>query len=424
MTLDETVRGVPPGSGTLALQDVPAQGWRPASGDMTLPVLTLDLPAFAGNAAAMLAFARQAGVAIAPHAKTPMIPELAAMLMAGGAWGMTVANLRQALVMLRAGIDRLIFANELGGPSAARHLARVLRAYPDAQILFFADSPAIVRSLAAAARMAGRRHLPVLVEMGAARAGARTLAQGDAVMAAILAEGQWLRLAGVGTYEGTISGDGPADTISRITTLLSLTAKMFTRIRRAEPDIPLTLTAGGSVYYDQVLAQLAPIAAADGNATLILRSGAAFFQDHGPYEQALHAVAARKAQLPGQIFPDLAALRPALRLWAEVLSRPEEGVAICGFGLRDASNDAGLPRPLAAYRDGGPVADFDPSYAMVTKLNDQHAFLCGSAADGLQVGDCVEFGIAHPCTCLDRWRILFALDADGVVTAAYQTEFG
>ncbi len=51
------------------------------------------------------------------------------------------------------------------------------------------------------------------------------------------------------------------------------------------------------------------------------------------------------------------ALRPALRLWAQVLSVPEPGLAVAGFGRRDCSFDAGLPVPLDRLRrPGGPAA--------------------------------------------------------------------
>src|SRR5688572_156353 len=105
--LHDGIRGVPPGAGPIPLDDVAAQGWHPAEGTMSLPVLTLDQDAFAGNRALMLRYAAEQGAAIAPHAKTPMAPALAASLVAAGAWGTTVADIRQAAVMLRAGLNRL-----------------------------------------------------------------------------------------------------------------------------------------------------------------------------------------------------------------------------------------------------------------------------------------------------------------------------
>jgi D-serine dehydratase len=111
-----------------------------------------------------------------------------------------------------------------------------------------------------------------------------------------------------------------------------------------------------------------------------------------------------------------------LRVWAEVLSRPEPGLAICGMGLRDVANDQGLPRPLAFYRDGARVGDFDG--AEVLRLNDQHAFVALPAGSDVAIGDVVEFGISHPCTCLDRHAILYGLEPDHRVVTAYLTSFG
>ena len=115
--------------------------------------------------------------------------------------------------------------------------------------------------------------------------------------------------------------------------------------------------------------------------------------------------------------------RPALTLWADVLSRPEAGLAIAGFGMRDASFDQGLPVPLRVFRDGVEQKGLAESLS-VTRLNDQHAFLSLAPDCPLEVGDVIAFGISHPCTCLDRWRVIFGVDADGTVTRALPTQFG
>jgi hypothetical protein len=56
----------------------------------TYPLLTLRETALAGNIEAMAAYCASAGVALAPHGKTAMSPELAARQLAHGAWGITV----------------------------------------------------------------------------------------------------------------------------------------------------------------------------------------------------------------------------------------------------------------------------------------------------------------------------------------------
>jgi D-serine dehydratase len=106
-----------------------------------------------------------------------------------------------------------------------------------------------------------------------------------------------------------------------------------------------------------------------------------------------------------------------------VLSRPEPRLAICGLGMRDVSFDQGLPIALRAYRDGEALAAAMADSKLV-KLNDQHAFLDLPATSALTVGDVVEFGISHPCTCIDRYRVIFTLDERGFVQRALPTYFG
>ncbi|MGQ9369388.1 alanine racemase [Azospirillum sp. ST 5-10] len=437
-TLDDGVRGVPPGTAPVRLRDVGAAGWCPASGNMPLPVLTLDEAAFAGNRDRMFAYARRHGVALAPHAKTPMAPQLAADLVAAGAWGATVANLQQAAVLLRAGVTRLILANEIGGRASGERLGALLEAHPGGDVRAFADSPAAVEALAVAAGRAGRDALPVLVEVGAGRAGARDRAAAEAVIEAVRRTRGRLVLDGVATYEGAAASADPAATAAAIAALMDLTADVFALVRAAEPRRHLLVTAGGSAFFDLVVGGLAPVARADGNATVVLRGGAIFFHDHGVYARALGAMDGRGGFASGGE-PAATAFRPALRLWAEVLSRPEPGLAVCGFGMRDASFDQDLPQPLRVHRDGvaldgvaldGPASNGTASNGggaaglAVTRLNDQHAFLAVPAGHPLAVGDVVEFGISHPCTCLDRWRVVFGLDAAGRVRTAYRTFFG
>lgn len=438
LRLDDRIRGVPPGTRDLPLSDVAGQGWRPDGGSMSLPVLTLDEAAFATNSDLMLGYARQHGVAIAPHAKTPMAPDLARRLVEAGAWGATVADLRQAAVMTEAGLGRLILANQVGGRGGARRLAALLRARPEAELYAFLDSLEAAEALDSAwAEHPGQSPLPVLVEVGAARAGARSAAAVETILDAVEASQGRLVLSGVATYEGAAAVADVERTHSIIADLLGLAADALARVRRrVGPNRPLLLTAGGSGFFDQVVAALKPAVDADGAATLVLRSGAIFFHDHGIYDRALAALDARQGfRIDGEIVSARQRFRPALRIWAEVLSRPEPGLAIVGMGMRDVSSDQDLPTPLRLHRDGATVAT--PASWQVTRLNDQHGFLAvdgdarvgdGLVGDGqvgdVRVGDVVEFGISHPCTCLDRYRVIFGLDASGRVQAAYPTLFG
>jgi D-serine deaminase-like pyridoxal phosphate-dependent protein len=425
LLLDDRIRGVPPGTSGLPASAVGALNWHPAEGVMALPVLTLDEAAFASNRNAMLEHVKSQGLAIAPHAKTPMAPALARSLVEAGAWGTTVADIRQASVMLRAGLGRLILANEVGGIGGARRLAAFLANWPDAELYVFADSLEAVQALAAAWReYAALQPLRVLVELGAGRAGARTLADAEAIVDAVTASGGRLALAGVATYEGAAGKATPEETRAAICGLLTLTGETLRIVRsRVGAAVPLVVTAGGSAYFDLVEAIVKPLVTADGAATLVLRSGAIFFSDHGLYDRSFAAMDERSGfAKDGRPASARTLFRPALRLWAEVLSCPEPGLAVAGLGMRDTSFDQGFPVPLRVYR-AGRVVDSAPA-ARITRLNDQHAFLARSAGDDLRVGDVIEFGISHPCTCLDRYRVIFAVDASGRVKHAYPTYFG
>ena len=92
------------------------------------------------------------------------------------------------------------------------------------------------------------------------------------------------------------------------------------------------------------------------------------------------------------------------------------------MGMRDVSFDQGFPTPLTVFRDGKPV--LAQPRAEVFKLNDQHAFLSLQLGADIAVGDVIEFGISHPCTCLDRYRVIFGVDESGLVRHAFPTYFG
>lgn len=424
--IDDRIRGFPPGHAALRLDALGEQGWKPYDGAMALPLISLDQQAFAGNVDLMMAYVKDHGVGIAPHAKTPMSTAIAGVLLAAGAWGTTVADIRQAAVMLKAGQRRLILANEIGGIAAARRLAALLARYPDAEVHVFVDSVPLATALDAAWRE--RNDLPplgLMVELGAGRAGARDPDAAGAIVAAILAaETPNFSLTGISAYEGAAAIADADETLRRIDGLIAMTAAFLPAVRaRIGSERPLLLTAGGSVFFDRVVAGLSAAVATDPDCHLVLRSGAIFFHDHGVYERGLAGLDARGGfRLGEKTHAASEGFKPALRVWAEVLSRPEPGLAICGMGLRDVAIDQGLPRPLALYRDGARRADF--TGAEVVRLNDQHAFVTVPAGGDVAIGDVVEFGISHPCTCLDRHAILYGLDPDHRVVTAYLTSFG
>ena len=383
------------------------------AGRFSYPLLTLRDSALRNNVAAMAAFCGRTGVALAPHGKTAMSPELAALQLAHGAWGITVASIGQMQMYRAFGFPRLLLANELVDAAGIAWLAGELAADPGFEAYCYVDSLDGVQILDRAwAGHRAARPLPVLVEIGHAggRTGCRTDEQALEVAKAAETTAT-LTVAGVAGYEGGLRGETQADTLELV--------GAFCRRLRGFADAmaaagvgrdQLIVTAGGSASFDVVARELTAPGAAP--VTVILRSGCYLTHDHGIYARSSPAARGVAGA------PDL---RPALELWALVVSRPEPGLALLGAGRRDVAFDAGLPVPLRVLRrDGGRSGTSGTDGWKVTDLNDQHAYLHLPEDAALAPGDVVGLGISHPCTTLDKWRVLMVLnDDDRVIDAVH-----
>ncbi len=384
-------------------------------GDVALPVLVLYERALENNMTVMAAYARAHGVALAPHAKTTLAPEVLRRQLAHGAWGITTASVTQAAVAFGAGARRVLVANEVATALEIREAIRLLEV-EGRELYVLVDSVAGVELLEEALdAIGGDAEIGVLVELGvpAARSGARDVATGVEVARAA-APVRGLRLAGVEGYEGVISSERTPDALAAVDAYLADLGRLAEVVIREElvrPDRAL-VSAGGGKYFDRAVEVLGPAVARIGaEAILVLRPGSYVTHDHGFYEAV--------SPLSGP--PDGRHLRAALELWAVVLSVPEPGLAIVGFGKRDSSYDIDLPVPLRwVARASGTSA---PIAAEVTGLDDQHCYLRFDPDHPLAVGDRMSFGLSHPCTVLDKWRTVLLVDDAGVVTGEIETAF-
>ncbi len=472
------------GFGALAAADAGSAGAGAASGDVTAaglaaarpglhaagftyPLLTLRESALANNIEAMAAYCDRAGVALAPHGKTAMSPELAARQLVHGAWGITVATIGQLRTYRAFGFPRLLLANELVDEAGIAWLAAELAADPGFEAYCYVDSTEGVAILDGVlshlpGRVPGRlpagRRLGVLVEIGHAggRTGCRTDAQALDVAKAAAATGT-LRVAGVAGYEaGYEPGNEPGNEqgigAGSQAAALGLIAAFCRRLRGLAGTLATAsnsgassgassgsgsgassgassgsgfgdefiVTAGGSAYFDVVTRELT--AGGTAGMTVILRSGAYVTHDHGYYGTISPAHRDSRGSWDSWGSwdgADAPVLRPALELWAQVLSRPEPGLALLGAGRRDVGFDKGLPVPLRVVRQGVPTG----ITGEVTELNDQHAYLRLDSETALAPGDLVCLGISHPCTTLDKWRVIPVVDDDGHVIDAVHAFF-
>ena len=376
----------------------------------TMPVLVLRESAVAHNIGAMAAYCAAAGVRLAPHGKTTMAPQLFARQLAAGAWAVTAATVGELQVYRAFGVSRVLLANELTDPAGAAWLAGELAADPGFDCYVYADSLPGVRLLDEAVRQASpARPLPVLVELGypGGRTGCRDLAAAEAVARAVAQAGS-LRLAGAAGYEGLIGRDRSPQTLGAIAAFCRELRSLGDRLAATglAPD-ELILSAGGSAFFDVVARELTSGLPGRPAPLVVLRSGVYIAFDHGLYS--------------GMVPSPPPLLEPALELWAHVLSRPEPGLALACAGRRDVAFDAGLPVPLRIRgRDGSPR----PAHDMrAVKLDDQHCYLELPAGAELSPGEMVCFGVSHPCTTFDKWRVIPVVDDDYRVVDAIYTFF-
>ena len=436
---------------------------------ITTPVLVLRESAVASNVAAMAAYCEAAQVRLAPHGKTTMAPQLFARQLAAGAWAITAATISQVQVYRAFGVPRVLLANELTDTAGAAWLARELAADPGFDCYAYVDSVPGVRLLDEAMREGGQgRPLPVLVELGhpGGRTGCRDIADATAIAQAV-GEAPSLRLAGAAGFEGSIGHDGSPATPAAVARYCRELRSLGELLARSAPG-ELILTAGGSMFFD-IVAQELTAGWAGRPPTVVLRSGVYIAFDHGIYAQmapgggqpprrqpraALAAgqnaagqsaagqsaagqdaagpnaagrdagrtgVAKPDAAGPGEAAPGAPALKPALELWAHVLSRPEPTLALACAGRRDVSFDAGLPVPLKTRHRGGAVHLATGMQAV--RLDDQHCYLMVPTGTDLAPGDLICLGISHPCTTFDKWRVIPVVDDDYRVVDAIHTFF-
>lgn len=367
------------------------------------------------NLRVMRDWCERRGVSLAPHGKTHLAPQLVRRQLDAGAWGMTAATVHQVAVLRAAGARRVLIANEVVGRAEAAWIEQQRRDDPELEILCLVDGERGVALLDDALAAAGaQRPLGVLVELGAphTRTGCRTDEEALAVAAAV-ARAPHLELAGVEGYEGSIGADREPATLARIDAFLD---RLPALTRRLDADgafarEEIVVSAGGSAYFDRVCERVRLPDPLSRPVRVVLRSGCYLTHDHAHYER-LSPLRSAVGRPP---------LEPAFRLWAEVISRPEPGLAIAGFGKRDAPFDLELPMPELVVRRSGERVPAAPGLRVV-QLNDQHAFVATGEHE-LDVGDLLVCGISHPCTAFDKWSLLPVVDDADVVIDAIRTCF-
>lgn len=396
-------------------------GLRLLGNDLMTPAAVLKQSALTANSAWMRAFLAHMGVELAPHGKTTMSPELIALQLADGAWGMTAATAHHVRLYAQWGVRRIIMANQLIGPANITAVLDVLTAEPELEFYCLVDDAAGVEQLAEGVRAHGLSHpVNVLIEIGAPgqRAGARTAEAALVVAKACHAHRGEVRLTGVEAFEGVFAALGePEAAVNRMLNEMIGAAHLIDQHGLFEGE-EIMVTAGGSAFFD-LAAQAITSAALSRPGRLIIRSGCYLTHDNKLYSDAFERLLART--------PDLQALgrfTPALEVWSHIQSRPEPTRVIGALGKRDISDDVHRPTLMWIYRPGRDTAPRPcPPGVTVAGLYDQHACIDVPAELDLAVGDLAGFGVSHPCTTFDKWKMLYVVDDDYRVVDTVTTCF-
>ncbi|AUI59882.1 amino acid deaminase [Amycolatopsis sp. BJA-103] len=404
--VDWRFRSVAPSLSGLTIGEAAARGAKLFDDGFLGPFVVLDEEAVEHNLRTMADWCAERGVALAPHGKTTMAPQLFERQLQHGSWGITCANAGHLRIYRAFGVSRILLANQLLDPSGLRWLAAELDADDDFEFVCWVDSVRGVELMTEALRGA-RRKVDVLVELGAegGRTGVRDTATALAVAEAAHASPA-LRLRGSGGYEGALSHHTDEKSLQLISSYVDGLRELvfaFNDKGLLDDAGQIIVTGGGSAYFDRVADELTKDWG--GLDVLpILRSGAYVTHDDGFYR--VISPLGENPRIGG-----VASFRPALRAWAQVTSKPTDELALLTIGKRDASFDEGMPEPRLIRKGDGPPSALEGH--AIQKMNDQHAFLTLPPGSPVEVGDWIALGLSHPCTVFDKWPLIPVVGPDG-----------
>jgi D-serine deaminase-like pyridoxal phosphate-dependent protein len=404
--VDWRFRSVAPSLSGLTIGEAAARGAKLFDDGFLGPFVVLDEEALEHNLRTMADWCAERGVALAPHGKTTMAPQLFERQLKHGSWGITCANAGHLRIYRAFGVSRILLANQLLDPSGLKWLAAELDADDDFEFVCWVDSVRGVELMTEALRGA-RRQVDVLVELGAegGRTGVRDTETALAVAEAAHASPA-LRLRGSGGYEGALSHHTDEKSLQLISSYVDGLRELvfaFSEKGLLDDAGQIIVTGGGSAYFDRVADELTKDWG-DLDVLPILRSGAYVTHDDGFYR--VISPLGEHPRIGG-----VASFRPALRAWAQVTSKPTDELALLTIGKRDASFDEGMPEPRLIRKGDGPPSALEGH--SIQKLNDQHAFLALPASSPVEVGDWIALGLSHPCTVFDKWPLIPVVGPDG-----------
>ena len=398
--IEDKFKGFPIDSYGKTLEQFLATNPNLFTANFQFPIMVLKESAVKNNIAQMMSFCNSVDAQLAPHVKTTMSPQLAQMQVAAGATALTVANFWQGRIFLKHGFKNLIIANEVLDPTAIAEIAKINK-QKQAEIIFYVDSILALEIIQKHTPSEGEQNLFIEIGTENGRGGVRELSLVEQLAQRIKADKR-LNLIGVTGFEGAVPdaarGRRGVKKISKFCQKIVAAAELAYPYKS---DQQFVISAGGSAYFDIVARELNKF---EKPRRLLLRSGGYITHDHKYYEEIYPFALSDRS------------FKPAIEVWAQVISKPEKDFGVLNLGKRDIGNDLHNPIPIKSY--DGQVKSFS---AVIEKLNDQHGYLRGKQEFSL--AQLIGLGISHPCTTFDKWGLIPLVNDDYDLIDCLQTFF-
>jgi D-serine deaminase-like pyridoxal phosphate-dependent protein len=320
-----------------------------AESELDTPALLIDLDLLQHNIDRMADHLRSRGVAWRPHAKAFKCPAIAHLLRRAGAIGVTVAKVSEAEVMVDGGIDDILVAHLVVGPSK---LARLAALQHRGDVKVTVDHPDHIGPLGQAASSANVT-IGVLVDVDVGMARTGVASADEAVkLARQVSATKGLRFDGLMGYEGhTLMIPDPAEKRAAIASAIFklLHARDVVETGGLKCRI---ISAGGSGSYQYT---------ADIPGITELQAGGGIFGCQ--YYTKI-------CQLGGH--------QPAIAVVATVVSRPAPERAVLDIGQKSISQ----------YQT--PPVLRDHANCRVSRLSAEHAIISVDPPNTLKIGEKVH----------------------------------
>jgi len=336
------------------------------------PSLLLDLDAVQANIKKMADFFLGRPCKLRPHAKTHKLPQIARWQIEAGAVGITCAKAQDAVAFAKAGIDRILIANQVVDEEKIRELVGL---WDLAEITFCVDN---LENAGLISAIAGRRGIEagVLVEIdiGLNRCG---LAPGKPALEFVrkLKGFKSIRFNGLMGYEGALFNLGEEEKKKTAKQRLDKLIETKEILEHASIEVREVSSGGSNTY--RITGCYPGVTDIQPGSYVTMDT---WNQKHGQDFQL------------------------AATVLTTVISRPAENRAVIDAGVKAISLDHGMPR-ITSH-----------SGISIEALNEEHGKLVLNAPKpDLRVGDRMELVPSHGCTTIPLYAHYFATRKDKVV---------